>query len=233
MSSEFALVVAIFVAVLALVIGLAVRQAKLAKARRQAFAAAAAERGWSYAAEDPRWVDHFAGAPFGQGHNRSAKNVLTGTRGERDIVAFDYRYYTTETSTDSEGRTTTREVAHPHAVVAVHTSVAFPELAVSPEGFFSRMAGRITGRDIELESEQFNRAFTVHCPDRKFASDVLHPRHMEYLLTRPEVAFRFTGPWVLSSEPGQFELSELDARLDHVSTVIDQIPDFIWKEVRS
>ena len=54
-----------------------------------------------------------------------------------------------------------------------------------------RLIGRLTNRDIELESEDFNRAFTVSCPDRKFASDVLHPRMMEFLLQHRALAFRF------------------------------------------
>lgn len=232
MNGQFGLVGLLFVLLLVIIVFAAVAAARRAKARREAFAATASSRGWGYSAEDPRWVDYFEGSPFGLGHNRSAKNVLTGRHGDRDFVAFDYCYYTTETSTDSQGRTTRREVSHPYAVVGLQTGVVFPPLTVEPEGFFSRIAGRITGRDIELESEDFNRAFTVTCTDRKFASDVLHPRQMEFLLTRPDFAFRFTGPWVLTIDNGRFEEPEVAARLEYVATVVDQVPDFIWKEVR-
>lgn len=233
MSGGFGLFVVIFVVFIALVVVAAIVQAKRARERRAAIMAHAASRGWGYSEADERWVDYFADTPFGLGHNRSAKNVLTGQFRGRDFVAFDYRYYTTETSTDSQGRSSSREVAHPHAVVAIQTGVVFPPLSVSPEGFFSRMAGRLTGTDIELESEDFNRAFTVKCTDRKFASDVLHPQHMTFLLAHRSLAFRFSGPWVLTTAPGEFELPDIEARLDYVATIVENIPDFIWKEARS
>ena len=60
-----------------------------------------------------------------------------------------------------------------------------PPLSVDPENFLDRFVGRLSGNDIDMESEEFNRAFTVSCPDRKFASDVLHPQLMEFLLAAP------------------------------------------------
>ena len=63
--------------------------------------------------------------------------------------------------------------------------ISLPPLSVDPENFLERFVGRLTGNDIDLESEEFNRAFTVGCPDRKFASDVLHPQMMEFLLAAP------------------------------------------------
>ena len=47
---------------------------------------------------------------------------------------------------------------------------------MDPEGCWTGSSGGLAGNDIELESDDFNRAFSVSCPDRKFASDVLHPR---------------------------------------------------------
>ncbi|MEZ5191462.1 MAG: DUF3137 domain-containing protein [Nocardioides sp.] len=57
--------------------------------------------------------------------------------------------------------------------------------------------------DIELESEDFNRAFTVTCSDRKFASDVLHPRMMEFLLAHTEASFRSDRRYVLTVSAGR------------------------------
>src|SRR5665809_126291 len=149
------LIIGIAVLVVVLFIVIAVMSAIAAQKRRAGIAALAAQRGWTYAERDDRWCDAFQDSPFGTGHNRKATNVLTGQFDGRPFVSFDYVYYTTETSTDSEGRTTT------------------------PEGMFGSLVGRLTNTDIELESEDFNRALTVNCPDRKFASDVLHPRMME------------------------------------------------------
>ena len=95
-----------------------------------------------------------------------------------------------------------------------------------------RLIGRLTNRDIELDSEDFNRAFTVTCPDRKFASDVLHPRMMELLLANPQAAFRFDRSWVLSVESGQTEIEQVEPRLAAIDSVLDNVPDFVWRQVR-
>ena len=45
----------------------------------------------------------------------------------------------------------------------------------------SRMFGKLFNADMQLESEEFDRAFTVTSDDRKLASAILHPRTMEGL----------------------------------------------------
>ncbi|HMO10778.1 MAG TPA: hypothetical protein PKB06_04595, partial [Actinotalea sp.] len=155
---------------LALVAGTVVLAYLAGRRRRAELAAVAARRGWEFAERDDTWVAAFAGAPFGLGHRRRAVNVLRGTHGDRRFVAFDYCYDTTEASTDAEGRVSSREVTHWFTIVAVDADAVFPALEVTPESFFGRMMGRLTG-DIQFESEAFNRAFTVRCPDREFAFD--------------------------------------------------------------
>lgn len=214
------------------VIVIMVMGAIASRKRREDLAALAAQRGWEYAERDDRWTGAFDGAPFGTGHDRRATNVLTGQYDGRPFVSFDYVYYTTERSTDSEGRTTTREVAHRFGVTGLDMGAAFPALRVVPEGMVGRFFGRLTNRDIELESEDFNRAFTVTCPDRKFASDILHPRMMELLLQHPEAAFRLDGRWILDVEDGTVPLEAIEPRLARVDAIVDQVPDFVWKEVR-
>ncbi len=203
-----------------------------ARKRREGFAALAAAKGWTYAERDDRWTESFRGSPFGLGHDKLARNVLRGQYDGRAFVAFDYVYCTTETSTDSHGHTSRREVSHDFGVVALEVGASFPALEVSPEGMFSRLIGRLTNRDIELESEDFNRAFTVTCPDRKFASDILHPRMMEFLLAHPESAFRFDRSWVLSVENGRADIEQVEPRLALIDTVMDNVPEFVWRQVR-
>jgi hypothetical protein len=223
-------VVIVLVVVLAAA-GLAYLSWYAAKKRREAFAMWAARKGWSYTERDDRWVDSFSGPPFGQGHNKKAQNVVTGTAYERPFVAFDYVYYTTETT--STGKTTsTRQVAHPYGIAAVDTGEAMPALDVSPEGMFGRLIGRLTGTDIELESEDFNRMFTVQCPDRKFASDVLHPMMMQFLMQHPGTSFRFDGRYAVSAEEGQVAIESIESRLAFLDEVLDRVPEFVWQNLK-
>jgi hypothetical protein len=203
-----------------------------AKKRREELAALAAQRGWAYTARDDAWAERFEGAPFGLGHNRQAKNVLQGSYDGRGFVAFDFVYHTTETTTGPNNTTSTREQSHDYSVIAISTGAAFPHLRVSPEGMVKRFFGRLTNSDIELESEEFNRAFTVNCDDRKFATDVLHPRMMEYLLRIPDRGWRFSDRWLLAVRPGSHSIAELDGRLTDLDGILDLVPDFVWQQAR-
>lgn len=198
-----------------------------AKKRREAMAAYAASRGWSWVPEDDRVISLFSGMPFGVGHGRRALNVLRGAYDGRQMVAFDYEYKTTSGSGKSR-RTTT----HHYSVIAVGTGVILPELAVTPQNLFNGFFGRVTNRDIELESEAFNDAFVVTCPSRKFASDVVHPLMMELLMSRPAIAWRFERDAIVTVESGQHQPATIDATLAHLDAVLDAVPEFVWREVR-
>lgn len=227
-----ALFVVMFVGFIAVAALIAYASYLAAKKRREAFATAAAARGWTFTERDDRFVDRFEGAPFGLGHDRRASNVLAGQHQDRGFVAFDYRYSTTEHSTDAQGHSHSRTVTHPYSVIALELGTAAPDLSVSPEGFFGRLVGRLTNNDIELESEAFNRAFTVHCSDRKFATDVLHPLMMEYLLTLPDLAWSVRNGALVTTSPGQHSLEAVDSTLLAIDGILDRVPDFVWNQLR-
>ena len=202
-----------------------------AKKRREGLAGYAARRGWTFAERDQTLLDRFEGAPFGTGEDREASNVMRGTAHDRPMVVFDYEYVTTSTRTDSEGHSTTDRDTHAFSVMAVNTGAVLPALSVTPEGMVGRFFGRLTNSDIELESEDFNRAFTVTCPNRRFASDVLHPRMMELLLQWPELAWRFDADSLLAIRPGKHDVTEVEAKLAALDAILDTVPDFVWREV--
>lgn len=226
------LFVVFFAFVVVLMVVIAVVSFVSAKKRREALAVLASQRGWAFVAHDDAWIDRFDGAPFGLGHDRQALNVLTGAYDGRGFVAFDYRYSTTETSTDAQGHTQSRTQVHPYSVLGLDSGAVLPDLSVTPEGFLGRMVGRLTNTDIELESEEFNRAFTVTSPDRKFATDVLHPRMMEHLLQIPDRGWALRGGWLLAVRAGRHTVAELDSRLADLDGILDLVPDFVWKTAR-
>jgi hypothetical protein len=90
----------------------------------------------------------------------------------------------------------------------------------------------VTNTDIELELEDFNRAFTVSCPDRKFASDVLHPQMMEFLLQHRDVGWRFERDSMLMVSGTRRSVAEIDATLALMDQISDLIPEFVWRQVR-
>lgn len=208
-------------------IGLVVYSVVQAAKRRQAMATYAVSRGWRYEAIQPLLVDRFDGPPFGIGHGRSATNAVYGQHDGREFVSFDYEYKTTSGS-GKDRRTTT----HTFSVVALSMGVSLPTLRVDPENLLERVVGRVTNTDIELELEDFNRAFTVSSPDRKFASDVLHPQMMEFLLQHRDVGWRFERDSMLIVSGSRRSIAEIDATLALMDQISDNIPDFVWRQVR-
>jgi hypothetical protein len=153
--------------------------------------------------------------------------VIGGTWKAAPFVAFDYSYVTT--TTDANGRT--NRTTHHDGVVALALPAYLPTLQVTGESMFRRMAQVVgLGQDIELESEDFNRAFTVTSRDPKFATDVLTPRTMEMLLSAPHLAWRIEGTDILTWESGSFTTVEVLQRLDHLSKVVAGVPSFVWHD---
>lgn len=196
------------------------------KKRREEFAAAAAEMNWTWTQRDDRWTRAWNDGPFNRGDNRQAENVLTGEWDGRHMVAFDYRYDTHTTDSDGKRSTTT----HRHSVVALRTTAQFPDLVLAPEGMFSRAFGKMFGNDINFEWEEFNRAFTVKSPDRKFASDVLHQRMQEYLMQFPRTGWMMQGDWIILCTTGQHSIPQVKNTLGILDGVVDRIPDHVWAD---
>jgi len=224
---ESGLVVLAFVAFFVVALLLVVVGVIQTKKRREAMAAFAASRGWRYATHDHSLVDRFQGTPFGRGSSRSAYNVIYGEHDGRPMVAFDYRFTTTSGSGKDRKSTT-----HHWSVLALSMGVVMPDLSVEPEGVFGRMIGRLTNTDIEMESEDFNRAFTVRSPSRKFAFDVLHPQMIEMLMQWPNLGWRFEGDSMLVVRNGTHSIEEVDAKIHVMDAILDRIPEFVWKDVR-
>jgi hypothetical protein len=220
-------VVLIFAAFLAIAVVAVVFSYLAAKKRLEAMAAYAAGRGWRFEAEQPLLVDRFTGPPFGLGSGRRAYNVLYGTHDGRDLVSFDYEYKTQT----SNGKQTTTHV-HRFSVLGLSMGIHMPPLSVDPESFLDRFVGRLTGNDIDLESEEFNRTFTVSCPDRKFASDVLHPQMMEYLLQHRQVGWRFEQDSMLMVAQGQRTPAQIEATIEVMDGITDLVPEFVWLRLK-
>jgi hypothetical protein len=216
-----------FLAFFALAVGAVVWSVVAAKKRRDEMQAFATSRGWLYAREEPLLVDRFSGPPFGLGFGRRAYNVIYGKRDGRDLVSYDYSYKT-QTTTGNRTRTT----VHEYSVLGLSMGAAMPPLTVDPENFLDRFVGRLSGNDIDMESEDFNRSFTVSCPDRKFASDVLHPQMMEFLLQHRQLGWRFERDSMLVIAQGRRSLEQIDATLAVMDGITDRVPDFVWLRLR-
>jgi hypothetical protein len=125
------------------------------------------------------------GEPFSllrKGDGRGVENVMWGFWQELEIRAFDYWYY--EESSDSKGHRSKRYYRFDCLLTQV--DALCPQLVISGENLFTRLAGALTFRDIEFESEEFNRRFHVKGPDERFATAFCDARMMDWLLRHGE-----------------------------------------------
>ncbi len=162
--------------------------------RRDALVTMARQLGLAYSPEDTQGC---LGLPFAllqRGDGRGTENVLSGVWQGASALEFDYWYY--EESTDSDGHTTRSTYRFSCAVTDVEAGLS--PLTLTRENVFTRLADSLGLADVEFELDEFNRAFTVKCKDRKFANDFVDQRMMRWLLgTERSFEFEACGRWLL------------------------------------
>ena len=176
------------------VAGLAYWQHQARKRRIEGFSLLASQLGLRYSQDDPFGLLEEPFGLFRKGDGRGIEHVLDGTYRDVPIRAFDYWYY--DESTDSKGN---RSKSYSHfscAMMPLEASCF--RLSIAPESVSSRLADALTFRDIEFESEEFNRAWNVTSDDGTFAHAFVDARMCRWLLAYGEPhAFEVVGDRIL------------------------------------
>lgn len=179
---------------------------------------------WQLIGRDDSLIAKYGLTTAGFGH--STEKVIRGSNDGLPIEAFIHRWKTqrTETYTDSEGRTQTRTVTDDHSEIltAITMPFSFPLLSVG---------GGWGGKKVRFESEEFNDRFTVRTDNPKFASDVIHPRTMEFLTAVQPLGFRIEGNGM------RFSVDKHDTELigfcaDFAHEFFGRVPSFVWKDLQ-
>jgi hypothetical protein len=103
----------------------------------------------------------------------------------------------------------------------------WPDLLVAPETLVARAVDSLTMREVDLESEAFNRAFTVRSADPRFANALLDARMIQWLLDRSDAwGFEIAGGHLLCYR-SRVHPWELQPLLETASAFLDQVPDVI------
>ncbi len=166
--------------------------------RAETFQTMATQLGLSYAPEDPFGVLGWPFALFQRGDGRGVENVLWGTWQKVDVTAFDFWYY--EESTDSEGHTSRSYKRFDCAITTI--GAACSHLTIDHESLLSRIAGALSLKDLQFESDEFNRAFKVNAKDERFAYAFVDARMMRWLLEHAQgYAFEVLGDRLLVAGP--------------------------------
>ncbi|MBE7701659.1 hypothetical protein H9623_15305 [Oerskovia sp. Sa1BUA8] len=216
MGSIWFVVGMVLLAVAGVALGWWAHKARIAELERWA-----AANGWTHHGPDPALARRWRGEPFDEGRSRRATEVLTGPHGDRSALSFTYSW------TTGSGKESTTHTAH---VVALLLDASFPTLQLTPEGLGAKLAKAFGGQDIQLESEDFNRAWRVESSDLRFAHDVLHPRTMHRLLEADfsRRSLRIEGDAILAWTGGRTVPDNVPPMLSRLAAVVDAVPDFVW-----
>lgn len=186
----------IFLLGLLAVAGFALLSWYLKERRRNEMGRMARQLGLSFAASDPFGLLGLPFTMFAKGDGRGLENVLHGTWQGLPLKAFDYWYF--EESTDSDGRRS--RTYHRFNCAIAEVEAALSPVRIGPENLLTRMADSLGFRDVEFESEDFNRRFQVTAGDRKFANDLIDARMMRWLMIAGDGwSYEAVGRWVMVS----------------------------------
>jgi len=215
----------IYFVIIIVFLGASLVGAYIRNRRRATAENVAARAGMDYSFDDPFNCTRVAFALFRKGDGRGAENVMwrDGVKGQ-PVRAFDYWYYTEHRN---ESGAPTRAY-HRFSCAMTLVGGSWPPLTITREGLLDKVVDTVAANDIDLESEEFNRTFVLHCEDRKFAVTLLDPRMMELVLkTKGELNFELRGRWLLVWATN-VKPALLPGLAGVADQFVDRIPKVIW-----
>jgi hypothetical protein len=204
--------------------GLAYWQWQARKRRHEGFVRLAQQLGLRHQQDDPFGLLAEPFELFRRGDGRGIEHVLDGTYRDVPIRAFDYWYY--DESTDSKGN---RSKSYSHfSCVLMPLDAGCFRLSISPESVFTRLADAMTFRDIEFESEEFNRSWNVTSDDAAFAHAFADARMCRWLLENGgSHAFEVVGDRILVARR-RIDPTAYPAMLDAAVGFRVQVPKVVF-----
>jgi len=164
--------------------------------REAAFARVAASLGLRFSERDESSVRQLGFPLFHGGLGTESGNLVSGTLRGSPVAAFDFAYWTEWR--DSKG--IAHREYHRFLCAVTDLAVACPALTIAHRGLIGSVAGALGLDGIQFESDEFDRVYRVTCADRRFASALVDPAMMAWLLDAPSpVTFQTAGGHLLAA----------------------------------
>ena len=193
--------------------------------RDRLLVASAKRAGLSFSPQDPF---DCAGPPFDlfrQGDGRGTQNVMWRPNAEHPIRVFDYWWY--DEYEDNNG--VAHRSYHRRTCATAEVGWLWPQLSLTKEGLVSKAASVLGVRDIEFESEEFNRTFYVTSEDRRFANAFLDAQMIDLLAaTKGFVEMEVKNRWILLYTE-RLKGNELPPLYKLTETIVARIPRLVYE----
>ncbi len=233
--AEVVPVILVGLVIVVVVVAAIIHARRKARERTEALAAMAASSGLAFDAEhrsisDTALAEIFA--TFRQGDTRRVYNTMRGhmTVGNatRGVQMGDYRYTVTQGSGKNRRRVTYR-----FSYLLVHMDVTAPELIIRAETFLDKIGAFFGFDDIDFESVEFSKRFSVKGTNKRFAWDLIDPRVMEWLLTHDDPPLiELDGEWMLIARKSTWSPAEFMSHVDFAGTFMAHWPDHTVSTLR-
>src|SRR4051794_15361456 len=129
-----------------------------------------------------------------KGDMRMFMNVLSGAWQEIPVVAADYWFGSGPANPYSTRRRRRWGSSRHYSLVVLGIGAKCPRVSIERQGLPATLVEHLGLQDIQFESEEFNRQFRVRSADARFATKLIDPRMMDWLLgTRGEYGFEVVG----------------------------------------
>lgn len=164
--------------------------------RREALFALAHRHGLTYLRVDALGLGNLPFRFLKRGDDRGVENVVHGALDGRPVALFDF--WVMHESRDHQGNRSRRYERYTCAT-AVVDDAWWPAMSIEPETALTRIGDAVGVRDLQFESDEFNRRWNVTCRDPRFAYAFVDARMMQWLLMAgPQFRFHVFGSHILA-----------------------------------
>jgi hypothetical protein len=233
---DSSLAILLFVVVVVIIGLLAVYSYRQQQQRLAELLSLAERLRWHFSSEyDYSYDDRFSQfSIFCQGSARYAYNTLAGgiRIGQETWPARmgDFHYQTTSTN----GKQTQTHHHHFSYLLIDLPYPAVPDLRIRREGIFDALASAFGFDDIDFESAEFSKRFSVKSSNKRFAYDVIDPRMMEFLLSEDPPAIQIDeGCCCLSDGASTWSAAEFEQRAAWAVKFFDHWPRHLVAELKT
>lgn len=176
---------------------------------------------WVYYPRNDAYLDHVSHDR--EGFDHEAHDVIVSDNHGLPFVRLHHTWKTRETRGSGNNRRTVT-VHHDEYLCEFSTTFPFREVSVN-WGIFS-------GEVARFESTAFNDAYKVRSPSARFASDVFHPRLMEFMLHNRIPDFKVYGNGQIQVRASrQWLPDDIDMTSDFLQRFFSFVPNFVWQEL--
>jgi len=161
------------------------------------------------------------------GDMRTFMNVLSGPWQGIPVVAADYWFGSGPANPYSTRRRRRTGSSRHYSLVVLGIGTKCPQVSIERQGLPATLVEHLGLEDIQFESQEFNRRFRVEAEDARFATELIDPRMMAWLLsTGGEYGFEVLGHSVLVY--CQFvDVDGLPALLDTAAAFVRLVPEVV------